>query len=125
MASTAARNTAAESGKGLQTTKMTRIVLRTFSGHDQLLQPLMSRAMAEAQSSEPSIWQARAVRARRIASMLSGRDAETVLAYAQECDELGWALSANPILSPSLVPIASSRAAPLMPSHWFKGEYAA
>ncbi|MCF2523271.1 hypothetical protein [Bradyrhizobium sp. G127] len=77
-------------------------------------QPLMSRAMAETQSSDPSLWQARAARARRIASMLLGRDAETVLAYARECDEQGRGVSAKTISSPSLVPAASPRVVPLM-----------
>ncbi|NGX99020.1 MAG: hypothetical protein G4V63_28580, partial [Candidatus Afipia apatlaquensis] len=53
--------------------------------------------MAETQSSDPSLWQARAARARRIASMLLGRDAETVLAYARECDEQGRGVSAKTI----------------------------
>jgi hypothetical protein len=74
----------------------------------------MSRAVAEARSSDPSFWQARAVQARRIAGMLLGRDAQTVLAYAQECDERGRALSAKATSSPSRLPaIASHVVAPV------------
>jgi hypothetical protein len=92
---------APESDKGLEMGRMTRIVFRIFSRHHLSSQPLMSRAVAEARSSDPSFWQARAAQARRIASMLLGRDAQTVLAYAQECDERGRALSAKATASPS------------------------
>jgi len=69
----------------------------------------MSRAVAEAQSSDPLLWQARAAQARRIASMLLGRDAEAVLAYAQECDEQGQALSAKSTSAPSRLAAPLSR----------------
>lgn len=63
--------------------------------------------MSETQSSDPSLWQARAAQARRIASMLLGPDAEMVEAYARECDEQGRGVSAKTILS--RVPATSCR----------------
>ncbi|MEI9804617.1 MAG: hypothetical protein WDN48_09355 [Pseudolabrys sp.] len=51
--------------------------------------------MAEIQSSDPSVWQARAAQARRIASMLLGPDAAMLETYARECDELGRSASAK------------------------------
>jgi len=41
--------------------------------------------------------------------MLLGRDAEAVLAYAQECDEQGRALSAKATSSPSRLAATASR----------------
>ncbi len=70
--------------------------------------------MAETQSSDPSLWQTRAAQARRIASMLLGRDAETVLAYARECDEQGRGVPAKAVSSSSLVPTASPRVVSVM-----------
>ncbi|WP_213737809.1 hypothetical protein [Bradyrhizobium sp. dw_411] len=81
--------------------------------------------MAETQSSDPSLWQTRAAQARRIASMLLGPDAETVLAYARECDEQGRGVSANTISSPSLVPAASPRFVSLMSGRSSAGTRAA
>jgi hypothetical protein len=65
--------------------------------------------VAEAQSSDPLLWQARAAQARRIARMFLGRDAGAGLANAQECDEQGQALSAKSTSAPSRL------AAPLSP----------
>jgi hypothetical protein len=114
-----------ESDKGLETGRMTRIVLRIFSRHDLPSQPSMSRAVAEAQSTDPSLWQARAAQARRIASMLLGRDAEAVLAYAQECDEQGRALSAKMTSAPSRLPATLSRVVAPVSSRLSAGRRAA
>ncbi len=70
--------------------------------------------MAEIQACDSSVWEARAARARRIADMLVGRDAEIVLAYARECEEHGQSASSNIRPTLSLVPVASGRAAPLI-----------
>jgi hypothetical protein len=103
-----------ESGDGLKIARMTRIVLRIFYRHDLSSQLPMIGAMAEIQFSDPSIWQARAARARRIANMLSGYDAETVLAYARECDE--QARKCSPETSPSTTPATAIRATLYPPS---------
>jgi len=81
--------------------------------------------MAEARSSDPSFWQVRAAQARRIASMLLGRDAETALAYARECDEQGRALLAKTMSPSSLLPTAASRIAPPVSSRVSAGRRAA
>jgi hypothetical protein len=114
-----------ESDKGLEMGRMTRIALRIFSRHHLSSQPLMSRAVAEARSSDPSFWQARAAQARRIASMLLGRDAQTVLAYAQECDERGRALSAKATSSPSRLAATASRVVAPVSSRLSAGRRAA
>lgn len=103
-----------ESVEGLETEGMTSIVLRRFSRHHFSSSPLMSRAMAEAQSCDPSVWQARAAQARRIASMLLGPDAELALAYARECDEQGRGAPAKAVSSRFLVRTAPTRVALLM-----------
>jgi len=79
------------------------------------LSPLMSRAMVEVQSCDPSVWQTRAAQARRIASMLVGYDAELVLTYARECEEYGRRATVKTIREPSPIPDRSSRIIPLRP----------
>jgi hypothetical protein len=114
-----------ESDSGPETRRMTRTVLRTFSRHHLPSHPLMSRAVAKIQSSDPSFWQVRAAQARRIARMLLGRDAEMVLAYARKCDEQARALSAKIISSSTLLPATASRIAPPMESRVSAGRRAA
>jgi hypothetical protein len=114
-----------ESDDGLETGEMARTVLRLFSRQHLQWSPLMSRAMAEIQSCDPSIWRARAAQARRIASMLLGRDAEMVEAYARECDEQGRGVPAKTVSSPSLVPAASPRVVSLMSGRSSAGTRAA
>jgi hypothetical protein len=81
--------------------------------------------MAEIQPSDPSVWQARAAQARRIASMLLGTDAVMLEAYARECDEQSRATSAKARHSLSLVPGNTDRVARPVPNRSSTGRHAA
>jgi hypothetical protein len=55
----------------------------------------------------PQAWARRAERARRIAFMLSAKDAAATEAYARECEAKAWQALERLAESPSIAPLAA------------------
>lgn len=72
---------------GLGSARKSRIEIKAFAGNpvlvvEEVILMLASNNLADA----PQAWVMRAERARRIATMLSMKDAEAIEAYAKECE---------------------------------------
>jgi hypothetical protein len=72
---------------GLGSGKKSRIVIKRFAGNPVLLfEEAILMLASSSPTDAPQSWVMRAERARRIATMLSRRDAEAIEAYAMECE---------------------------------------
>jgi hypothetical protein len=72
---------------GLESGIKSRIAINRFAGNPVLqLEEAILMLASNSLTDAPQAWVMRAERARRIATMLSRRDAEAIEAYAMECE---------------------------------------
>jgi hypothetical protein len=72
---------------GLGSSKRSRIEINEFAGNPALVvEEVILMLAASSLTDGPQAWAMRAERARRIATMLSAKDAEAIEAYARECE---------------------------------------
>jgi hypothetical protein len=72
---------------GLESSRKSRIAIEKFAGNPVLTaEEVILMAASNGRADAPQAWVMRAERARRIATMLSLKDAEAIEAYAKECD---------------------------------------
>jgi hypothetical protein len=89
---------------GLESSKKSRIVINGFAGNPALILAEVILMLAPNSSTDaPQALAMRAERARRIAAMLSTKDAKAIEAYAEECE----AMAKRTIERQALPPLAA------------------
>jgi hypothetical protein len=74
---------------GLGSSKRSRIEINEFAGNPVLtVEEVILMLASNSLTDGPQAWAMRAERARRIATMLSSKDAEAIEAYAKECEAM-------------------------------------
>jgi hypothetical protein len=73
--------------KGLESSKKSRIAINLVAGNlSSQVEEVILMAASNSWADAPQAWVMRAERARKIATMLSRKDAEATEAYARECE---------------------------------------